>query len=81
MVGGAFSGACMEAMTHYVMSFEEEGCNRKTLRKVKATPRPAPRAILAPSVLIPTAIGFLAYEYTREAVLKLSKNQEEKLHE
>jgi len=65
-LAGALAGSIQHTVSHYTEVIEVEAqCTLPWLvKKIRASPAPAARAVAAAAV--PSAIGFIAYEYGRE---------------
>jgi len=66
---GGISGILQEFVNYYTFPFEDRGINKTSLRVVKNLPNPSLRTFLSPGIILPSMIGFLAYEYSKEIVL------------
>jgi hypothetical protein len=63
-IAGGIAGGMQQIVTHYAELIEERGSITSFLRTTEHVPRPAVRAVAA--AFLPSAIGFMAFEFGRE---------------
>ena len=72
---GAVAGFCEEAVSHFTQSWEQEGVS--SLRAAVKRHGAPPLRVIARTAALPSAVGFLSFEFGREAVLSRFGNDDD----
>lgn len=74
-IAGAVAGACEETISHFTQAMEQEGVS--SLRGALKRYAPPPLRLIARTAALPSAVGFLSFEYGREAILSSFKDEDD----
>lgn len=74
-IAGAVAGFSEEAVSHFTQSWEQEGVS--SLRGALKRHGAPPLRVIARTAALPSAVGFLSFEYGREAILSKFKDDDD----
>jgi len=65
-LAGGISGICQTLASYYFQEIEQKKLSKTALRSLTNLPKPPLNYIFSISTILPSMLGFLAYEYSKD---------------